>query len=78
MHKTKCSKCGESAHVLVNQTPYCLDCAPNSEKMERPRPWPCVPESLGSGYYKVQHQTTQKKKPWYKKVMAFLDDRRPK
>jgi len=43
MAKVKCSKCGALAHCVIKGKAYCLDCKPNTEKMERPAPWPEPP-----------------------------------
>lgn len=86
MSRIKCSECGKLAHSVVEGKAYCMDCVPEPtmpvaieetfvnevliEKVEKPKP--------SIKYFKSLAECIEKKKPWYKKVMAFLDDRRPK
>jgi hypothetical protein len=90
MSRIKCSKCGKAAHTVIEGKAYCMGCIPKPtmpviieetfvnevliEKVERPRPWPNPPTNR----VLVEGEQLVQKKPWWKKIIAFFDDRRPK
>ena len=55
------------------------------EKMPRPKPWPAPPSDRELSetmqpepLFKPLAACIEKKKPWWKKIISFFDDRRPK
>jgi len=78
MAKVKCSKCGALAHVSIKGKAYCLDCAPNPEKMERPKPWPKPPvdkkQPLEMEIVKITGTSLSdfiEKRPWWKRLLGI-------
>lgn len=75
MARVKCSKCGALAHCVIDKKTYCLDCAPNPEKVERPAPWPEEPEVVKEMEIVKITNTTLKdyieKKPWWKRLLGI-------
>lgn len=75
MSRIKCSECGKLAHSVVEGKTYCMDCIP------KPTMPVTVEETLTNQLVIERHDpkpVVQKKKSWSKKIMSFLDDRRPK
>jgi hypothetical protein len=73
MDKLKCSKCKESAHIIVKKKAYCIDCMPKPIVIKEKQP-----EPLPSNYFKPLAECMEKKKSWRAKIVEFFDDRRSK